>query len=83
MTSNKLSDRLIAVKKKLGLTLIRFEDAAVELEIFKKEHAFESSQFLINAIWKHYKDVSNGFYRHFLLFPHSYVYLKIKLFSKL
>ncbi|XP_073974267.1 vacuolar protein sorting 13D isoform X3 [Rhodnius prolixus] len=56
MTSNKLSDRLIAVKKKLGLTLIRFEDAAVELEIFKKEHAFESSQFLINAIWKHYKD---------------------------
>uniref|UniRef100_A0A0A9WG36 Vacuolar protein sorting-associated protein 13D n=3 Tax=Lygus hesperus TaxID=30085 RepID=A0A0A9WG36_LYGHE len=56
MTSNKLSERLLSVKKKLGLTLIRFEDAAVDLEPYCRKYSFESNQFLINSIMKHYKD---------------------------
>lgn len=58
MTSNKLGENLLAVKRKLGLTLIKFEDAAVELEPFYKQHVFENSQFLFSSILKHYKDVS-------------------------
>lgn len=56
MTSNKLGENLLAVKRKLGLTLIKFEDAAVELEPFCKQHVFENSQFLFSSILKHYKD---------------------------
>ncbi|XP_075234181.1 vacuolar protein sorting 13D [Lycorma delicatula] len=56
MTSNKLGERLTEIKRKLGLTLIKFEDAAVELEPYSKLHIFETGQFLINSILKHYKD---------------------------
>lgn len=56
MTSNKLGENLLAIKRKLGLTLIKFEDAAVELEPFCKQHVFEYSQFLFSSILKHYKD---------------------------
>lgn len=58
MTSSKLGERLTEVKRKLGLTLIKFEGAAVELEPYSKLHIFETGQFLINSILKHYKDVS-------------------------
>ncbi|KAG8283042.1 hypothetical protein J6590_023572 [Homalodisca vitripennis] len=55
-TSSKLSDQLVAIKRKLGLTLIKFQDAAVELEPFVKRHIFENSQLLMNSIVKHYKE---------------------------
>lgn len=55
VTSTKLPHQLQAIKKKLGLTLIKFEDAAVELEPFIKRHPFETAQFLINSILKHFK----------------------------
>ncbi|XP_066594830.1 intermembrane lipid transfer protein Vps13D isoform X2 [Prorops nasuta] len=56
LTSTKLAPHLQTVKRKLGLTLIKFEDATIELEPFIKQHPFESSQFLIHSIVKHYKD---------------------------
>ncbi|XP_020286741.1 vacuolar protein sorting-associated protein 13D isoform X3 [Pseudomyrmex gracilis] len=56
LTTTKLPQHLQAVKRKLGLTLINFENATIELEPFVKKHPFESSQFLIHSIVKHYKD---------------------------
>lgn len=56
LTTTKLPARLQAIKRKLGLTLIKFEDATIELEPFIKKHPFESSQFLMHSILKHYKD---------------------------
>ncbi|XP_054285267.1 intermembrane lipid transfer protein VPS13D-like [Macrosteles quadrilineatus] len=55
-TSNKLSEQLKVIKRKLGLTLIKFQDAAVDLEPFVKRHIFENSQFLLSSIIKHYKE---------------------------
>ncbi|KAL0274818.1 UNVERIFIED_CONTAM: hypothetical protein PYX00_002852 [Menopon gallinae] len=56
VTSTKLPPQLHALKRKLGLTLIRFEDAAVELKPFIKRHPFETAQFLLNSIVKHFKE---------------------------
>ncbi|KAG7207931.1 hypothetical protein KM043_009519 [Ampulex compressa] len=56
LTTTKLPHHLQAIKRKLGLTLIKFEDATIELEPFIKKHPFESSQFLVHSIIKHYKD---------------------------
>ncbi|RLU23666.1 hypothetical protein DMN91_003872 [Ooceraea biroi] len=56
LTTTKLPYHLQAVKRKLGLTLINFENATIELEPFIKKHPFESSQFLMHSIVKHYKD---------------------------
>uniref|UniRef100_A0AAR5PHD2 UBA domain-containing protein n=1 Tax=Dendroctonus ponderosae TaxID=77166 RepID=A0AAR5PHD2_DENPD len=55
-TSSKLPKRLHRIKKKLGLTLIKFEDAAILLEPFDRKHPFETSQFLFKSILKHFKD---------------------------
>ena len=54
-TTSKLAAELKAIKRKLGLTLIRFEDANIELDPFIRQHPFESSQLLIDSIVKHYK----------------------------
>jgi vacuolar protein sorting-associated protein 13D len=59
MTSSKLPAQLQSVKRKLGLTLIKFEDASVDLKPFVKNHSFESSKFFLHSILKHYKDVSS------------------------
>lgn len=56
-TSNKLPPELQAVKRKLGLRLIKFEDAGVDLGGFVKQHPFETSQFLFSSIIKHYQQV--------------------------
>ncbi|KAK6626649.1 hypothetical protein RUM44_009125 [Polyplax serrata] len=55
VTSAKLPPPLQALKRKLHLTLIKFEDATVELEPFIKKHPFETAQFLINSVLKHFK----------------------------
>jgi len=57
LTTTKLPHNLQAIKRKLGLTLINFENATIELEPFIKKHPFENSQFLMHSIVKHYKDV--------------------------
>lgn len=67
-TTGKLPPSLTMIKKKLGLTLIKFEDAGVELEPFIRWHPFETSQFLWHSILKHYKDVRFSFCRLSLLF---------------
>lgn len=38
------------------MTLIRFEEAQVELDPFEKQHPFETFEFLIASVFKHYKD---------------------------
>ena len=43
-------------KKKLGLSLITFEDASIELDPFCKTHLFETFPFLSSEIIKHYQD---------------------------
>nr|CAI5831310.1 unnamed protein product [Callosobruchus analis] len=55
-TASKLPKHLQKIKRKLGLTLIKFEDAAVDLEAFQREHPFETSQVLFKSIIKHFKD---------------------------
>ena len=56
-TSSKLPPELQAVKRKLGLRLIKFEDAVVDLGSLVKQHPFETSQFLFSSIIKHYQQV--------------------------
>lgn len=54
--SNKLAPDLQAVKRKLGLSLITFEDANIELDPFVLVHPFETINFLTNCVIKHYQD---------------------------
>ncbi|XP_063884386.1 intermembrane lipid transfer protein VPS13D-like isoform X2 [Scylla paramamosain] len=56
LTSKKLSSELKNVKRKMGLTLVRFEHASVNLEPFVRRHPFETSRFLLDCITKHYKE---------------------------
>ncbi|XP_050345761.1 intermembrane lipid transfer protein Vps13D [Nymphalis io] len=55
-TANKLEGELSALKRRLGLTFIRFEDAAVELEPFVRAHAFDSAAGLARQLLRHFKD---------------------------
>ena len=54
--STKLSQNLVDIKRKLGLSLITFEDASIELDPFSKAHPFETLPFLTSIIIKHYQD---------------------------
>nr|CAD7269838.1 unnamed protein product [Timema shepardi] len=56
VTTNKLPAQLQSIKRKLNLTLIKFEDANVDLKPFIKSHPFESGHFFIHSILKKYKD---------------------------
>lgn len=77
----KLPSHLQAIKRKLGLTLIKFEDATIELEPFVKRHPFENIQFLLHSIIKHYKDVQ---YLIFLInFTNVYVPMKYHINFKI
>ena len=53
--SGQLPADLLAVKRKLGLSFITFEDASVELDPFVRVHPFETINFLTNAVVKHYQ----------------------------
>lgn len=48
--------QLRVIKKKLGLTLLKFEDATVDLKPFMRFHFFETSRYLIHTIAKHFRD---------------------------
>jgi len=54
--SNKLGADLKEVKRKMGLSLITFEDASIELDPFSRLHPFETFPFLTSTIAKHYQD---------------------------
>ena len=55
-SNNKLSSELKEIKRQLGLSLITFEDASVELDPFSRTHPFETLPFLTSIIAKHYRD---------------------------
>lgn len=47
-----------ALKKTLGFPLIRFEDAVINLDPFTRVHPYETQEFIINDILKHFQEVS-------------------------
>lgn len=55
ITASKLTPQLSEMKKRLGLTLIRFEDAEIEFKKFKDKHHFETLEVYLRAIKSHYK----------------------------
>lgn len=55
ITASKLPVNLNEIKKCLGLTLIKFEDAVVNFDKFNDRHHFETSEVYWAAIKSHYK----------------------------
>ncbi|EDW70492.2 intermembrane lipid transfer protein Vps13D isoform X1 [Drosophila virilis] len=53
-TSSKLPEELKYTKKSLGLTLIKFEDALIELDNFSHRYHFETLDVYLRAIKMHY-----------------------------
>ncbi|EQB79033.1 vacuolar protein sorting 13 D-like protein [Camelus ferus] len=57
-TSNKLPLDLKALKSTLGFPLIRFEDAVINLDPFTRVHPYETKEFIINDVLKHFQEVN-------------------------
>ncbi|XP_063292174.1 intermembrane lipid transfer protein VPS13D isoform X2 [Pelobates fuscus] len=55
-TSNKLPPDLKALKSTLGFPLIKFEDAVIDLDPFTRVHPYETREFIINDILKHFQE---------------------------
>lgn len=55
LTASKLSLHLSEIKKMLGLTLIKFEDAVINFDKFCDRHHFETMEVYLAAIKAHYK----------------------------
>ncbi|XP_074831975.1 intermembrane lipid transfer protein VPS13D isoform X2 [Carettochelys insculpta] len=55
-TSSKLPPDLKALKSTLGFPLIRFEDAVINLDPFTRVHPYETREFIINDILKHFQE---------------------------
>ncbi|XP_077510398.1 vacuolar protein sorting 13D isoform X2 [Amblyomma americanum] len=55
LTMSHRPPELDTIKKKVGWSLMRFEDVVVELDSFVKSHPFESLEFLVNNVVEHYK----------------------------
>lgn len=49
-----------ALKSTLGFPLIRFEDAVINLDPFTRVHPYETKEFIINDVLKHFQEVSFG-----------------------
>lgn len=56
LTNSKLAPQLRAIKRKFGLTLLKFEDATLDLKPFMRFHFFETSRYVIHTIAKHFRD---------------------------
>lgn len=54
LTAPKLSPELLEMKKYLGLTLIKFEDAIIEFDKFSDRHHFETLDVYVKALKSHY-----------------------------
>ncbi|XP_054162795.1 intermembrane lipid transfer protein VPS13D-like [Oppia nitens] len=54
-TSSHLPKLYARLKKRLGIKLIRFEDATVQLSPFKKVYTLMTKNFLIDSIYNHYR----------------------------
>lgn len=59
-TSSHFSTDLLEIKKRTGLRLMRFEDAKIFLEPFRKTYSLETFTFLIDAILNHYRKELKG-----------------------
>ncbi|XP_042334804.1 vacuolar protein sorting-associated protein 13D isoform X2 [Sceloporus undulatus] len=55
-TSSKLPLDLKALKSTLGFPLVRFEDAVINLDPFTRVHPYETQEFIINDILKHFQE---------------------------
>lgn len=55
ITASKIPPHLADIKKSLGLTLIKFEDAVVNFDKFCDRHHFETLELYWSAIKSHYK----------------------------
>lgn len=55
ITASKLPSYLSEIKKSLGLTLLKFEDALISFDKFCDRHHFETSEVYLAAIKSHYK----------------------------
>lgn len=55
ITASKLLPQLVDIKKSLGLTLIKFEDAVIDFEKFTDKHHFETMEVYLRAVKTHYK----------------------------
>ncbi|XP_053397930.1 intermembrane lipid transfer protein VPS13D-like [Mercenaria mercenaria] len=58
--SGGLPPDLASLKKTMGIPLINFEDADVDIARFNESHTFESKEFFMNELKKHYKDELTG-----------------------
>ncbi|XP_022090239.1 vacuolar protein sorting-associated protein 13D-like isoform X2 [Acanthaster planci] len=56
LTSSKLPPDLQAIKTQQRLFMIQFEDAPVSLDPFTRLHPFETQEFLLDAVVKHYTE---------------------------
>ncbi|KAI9588448.1 hypothetical protein GQX74_004293 [Glossina fuscipes] len=54
LTASKLSPELFEMKKSLGLTLIKFEDALIEFDKFSDRHHFETLDVYFKVLKVHY-----------------------------
>ncbi|XP_041130652.1 vacuolar protein sorting-associated protein 13D-like isoform X3 [Polyodon spathula] len=59
-TSSKLSPELKALKSTLGIPLIRFEDAVINMDPYTRVHPYETQEIIINDILKHFLEELMG-----------------------
>ena len=57
LTTKNLSPELKECRRKMGLTLVQFENAVVPLDHFVKCHPFETWKVLLDSIKAHYESV--------------------------
>uniref|UniRef100_A0A8C4H619 Vacuolar protein sorting 13 homolog D n=1 Tax=Dicentrarchus labrax TaxID=13489 RepID=A0A8C4H619_DICLA len=55
-TSHKLPPDLKALKGTLGIPLVRFEDAVINMYPFTRVHPYETQEIIINDILKHFRE---------------------------
>ncbi|XP_043916363.1 vacuolar protein sorting-associated protein 13D [Protopterus annectens] len=55
-TSNKLPPDLKALKSTLGFPLIRFEDAVIDLDPYIRVHPYETQEFIVADVLKHFQE---------------------------
>ncbi|XP_027026540.2 vacuolar protein sorting-associated protein 13D isoform X1 [Tachysurus fulvidraco] len=55
-TSHKLPPDLKTLKGTLGIPLIKFEDAIIDMYPFTRVHPYETQEIIINDIFKHFRE---------------------------
>lgn len=56
-TRPELPDDLKSIKRKVGVPLVKFDEANVELESFNKDHLFNTRTSLKEAVLLHFREV--------------------------